>query len=168
MIEIRPETEADFSYVFQVNALAFGADGESRLVEKLRAKPHISLVAVDNGEVVGHIFFSGIFIEGDNGGVSDTTGLAPMSVLPEYQNRGIGSRLVRAGLKACAKEGRDAVFVLGHTNYYPKFGFEIARGKGFTCQFEVPDEYFMVLELVPGALSEKSGKVTYPVEFSGL
>jgi putative acetyltransferase len=166
MIETRHETEADYPTVFRLNALAFGGDAESRLVEKLRAKPHISLVAVDNGKVVGHIFFSGIFIEGPDGIVSDTTGLAPMAVLPEYQNQGIGSKLVRAGLEACASDGRDAVFVLGHKDYYPRFGFEIARTKGFTCQFEAPDEHFMVLELTQGALSQKSGKITYPAEFS--
>lgn len=166
MIEIRRETEEDFEQVFQVNALAFGSDAEPRLVEKLRARPHISLVAVDDGKTIGHILFSGIFIEGPDGGVSDTTGLAPMAVLPEYQNQGIGSRLVREGLKACAEDGREAVFVLGHKDYYPRFGFEIAREKGFTCQFEVPDEHFMVLELTPGALAGKSGKITYPPEFS--
>jgi len=166
MIEIRRETEADYPEVFQVNALAFGSEGEPRLVEKLRARPHISLVAADEGKIVGHIFFSGIFIEEPDGHVSDTTGLAPMAVLPEYQNQGVGSRLVREGLKACEEEGHDAVFVLGHKDYYPRFGFEIARNKGFTCQFEVPDEYFMVLELTPDALAGKSGKITYPPEFS--
>ena len=166
MIEIRREIEADHPQVFRLNELAFEGEGEPRLVDKLRAKPHISLVAVDNGKIVGHIFFSGILIESADGSVWDTTGLAPMAVLPKYQNQGIGSQLVRAGLEACRDEGRDAVFVLGHANYYPKFGFEIARTKGFTCQFEAPDEYFMVLELVPDALSGKSGKITYPPEFS--
>jgi len=168
MIEIRKETEADHADVFRVNELAFGSDGEPRLVEKLRARPHISLVAVDNGKTIGHIFFSGIFIEDPDGNMSDTTGLAPMAVLPKYQNQGIGSRLVREGLKACEDEGHAAVFVLGHKDYYPRFGFEIARNKGFTCQFEAPDEYFMVLELTPGALAGKSGKIVYPPEFSEL
>lgn len=166
MIEIRREAEADYPEVFQVNLLAFGGDAESRLIEKLRARPHISLVAVDNGRVIGHIFFGGIFIESPDGSVSDTTGLAPMAVLPEYQNQGIGSMLVRAGLDACREEGHAAVFVLGHANYYPRFGFEVAAEKGFTCQFEVPDEHFMVLELTENALAGKRRKITYPAEFS--
>lgn len=166
MIHIRPETEEDFEPVFRLNELAFESDAESRLVEKLRAKPHISLVAVDNGKIVGHIFFSGIFIESMDGEVSETTGLAPMAVLPGYQDQGIGSQLVRAGLEACREDGRDSVFVLGHANYYPRFGFEIAARKGFTCQFEVPDDHFMVLELKDGALAGKSGKITYPSDFS--
>lgn len=168
MLEVRRETQADYPEVFQVNLLAFGGDAESRLVEKLRSKPHISLVAVDEGKVVGHIFFSGIFIEDPEGGSSNTIGLAPMSVLPEYQNRGIGSMLVKEGLKVCADEGQEAVFVLGHANYYPKFGFAIAANKGFTCQFEVADEHFMVIELIENALAGKRGKVTYPPEFSAF
>lgn len=166
MIKIRREAEDDYPAVFRVNELAFESDGEPRLVEQLRAKPHISLVAVDGEKVVGHIFFSDASIEAVDGSSTPTTSLAPMAVLPKYQNQGIGSKLVKAGLKACAEEGRDAVFVLGHKDYYPKFGFEIAAGRGFSCQFEVPDEHFMVIELREGALAGKSGKIMYPPEFS--
>lgn len=168
MIEIRRETEEDYPAVFRVNELAFESDGEPNLVEQLRAKPHVSLVAAEGEKVVGHIFFSDARIEAADGSETRTTSLAPMAVLPKYQNQGIGSKLVEAGLKACAEEGRDAVFVLGHKDYYPKFGFEIAAGKGFSCQFEVPDEHFMVIELKEGALAGKSGKIMYPPEFSEI
>ena len=91
-----------------------------------------------------------------------------MAVLPQYQEQGIGSQLVREGLKACADLGYDAVFVLGHPSYYPRFGFEPARPKGFPSEYDVPDEVFMALELKPGALEDRKGTVNYHAEFESV
>lgn len=164
MIEIREETEKDYAEVFRVVSLAFGQEDEAKLVEKLRrVEPHISLVAETDGKIVGHIFFSPMTFEGEK---TDFLGLAPMAVSPEFQNQGVGSNLVTEGLKICVEKGFTAVFVLGHANYYPRFGFETAKAKGFSCEYPVPDEHFMVLELEKDALKGKSGLVKYSPEFA--
>ena len=163
MIEIRREREQDFAEVYRVNSLAFEQEDEAKLVEKLRKNPHISLVAEADGKIVGHIFFSSMTLENEK---TEFTGLAPMAVLPEFQNQGIGSKLVRGGLEVCAAEGFTAVFVLGHPDYYPRFGFETAKLKGFACEWDVPEEAFMVVELKKGALKNKSGLVKYQPEFA--
>lgn len=164
MIEIRPEQAEDFAQVYRVNALAFETEDEAKLVEKLRkVEPHISLVAETDGKIVGHIFFSPMTFENEK---TDFLGLAPMAVLPEFQNQGIGSKLVREGLQTALEKGFTAVFVLGHPNYYPRFGFETAKTKGLTCEYDVPDEFFMVLELEKDALKGKRGLVKYCPEFA--
>ncbi|MGH9907037.1 MAG: GNAT family N-acetyltransferase, partial [Pyrinomonadaceae bacterium] len=149
-----------------MNEAAFGGSDEATIVDALRkaASPHISLVAVTNGQVVGHIFFSPVKIEADEV-VHRALGLAPMAVLPEWQRRGIGSQLVREGLKECQRIGFEIVVVIGHAKYYPRFGFRPAREKGLSCQFEVPDEVFMVAELSTGALNGVTGLVKYRPEF---
>lgn len=164
MVKIRPEKEVDFVQVFRVNALAFETEAEAKLVEKLRrVERSISLVAEADGEIAGHILFSPMTFEDEE---SNFLGLAPMAVLPEFQNRGVGSQLVREGLRIAAEHGFTAVFVLGHPEYYPRFGFETARAKGFYSEYDVPDEVFMVLELVPGALDGKQGLVKYRPELA--
>jgi putative acetyltransferase len=89
-----------------------------------------------------------------------------MAVLPERQNQGIGSMLVREGLRECQRIGHDVVVVLGHPDYYPRFGFVVAKTKSLSCEYSVPDEYFMVAELSPNALKGRSGLVIYHSEFS--
>jgi len=164
MIEIRKEIEKDFEEVFHLVSLAFENEAEAKLVEKLRnVEPHISLVAEKDGKIVGHIFFSPMTFEDEK---TNFLGLAPMAVLPEFQNQGIGSKLIKEALRVCAEENFTAVFVLGHANYYPRFGFEIAKTRGFTCEFPVPDEHFMVLELKKDALKGKRGLVKYRREFA--
>ena len=168
MILIRSETPEDRAAVYRVNALAFESKGEATLVDKLRAAaPHISLVAVKNSQVVGHIFFSPVTVEseGDN---FMALGLAPMAVLPEHQNQGIGSQLVRQGLKECESQGHDIVFVVGHPKYYPRFGFTPAKAKGIGCEYPVPDDVFMVVELKPEALGGRTGLLRYRPEFAQL
>ena len=166
MIEIRRETEKDYAEVFRVVSLAFGQEDEAKLVEKLRnVEPNISLVAEKDGKITGHIFFSPMTLEGEK---TDFLGLAPMAVATEFQNQGVGSKLIREALKICAAENFTAVFVLGHKNYYPRFGFETAKTRGFTSEYSVPDEHFMVLELKKGALKGKSGLVKYSPEFAEL
>ncbi len=166
MIIIRAEAPEDYAAVRRVNALAFGRDGEAKLVDKLRAaSPHISLVAVEDSEVVGHIFFSPATVESYPADFA-AVALGPMAVLPEHQSRGVGSRLVARGLEECEARGHDAVFVLGHPDYYPRFGFSPSAAKGIRCEFPVPDEAFMVVELRPGALGGRTGLMKYRPEFA--
>ena len=167
MIEIRAERAEDVTAVRRVNELAFGQPGEASLVAALRAaaRPHISLVAVEDGQVVGHIFFSPVSIEPEDSSFK-AMGLAPMAVLPEYQRRGVGSALVRAGLNGCRRIGRTAVVVVGHPEYYPRFGFRPASRFGLRCEYPVPDEVFMAAELEPGALAGRRGLVKYRPEFN--
>jgi putative acetyltransferase len=166
MIIIREEAPEDRQAVRRVNELAFGRTQEAELVEALResAHPHLSLVAELDGQVVGHIFFSPVTIE-DGASAYGAFGLGPMAVLPEHQRRGVGSQLVRRGLEECLLRGFEVMVVLGHPEYYPRFGFEPAKAKGLTCEFPVPDEVFMVKELRAGALEGLRGLVKYHPEF---
>ncbi|MBL8793033.1 MAG: N-acetyltransferase [Planctomycetia bacterium] len=169
MLMIRAEEPRDRAAVFRVNELAFGRPGEAQLVDALRggAQPTLSLVAEQDGQVVGHIFFSPVTIE-SSAGNQTALGLAPMAVLPERQRQGIGSQLVRAGLDGCRQLGQPAVVVLGHPEFYPKFGFVPASGFGLRCEYPVPDDVFMALELSPGALAGRQGLVKYGPEFAKL
>lgn len=130
-------------------------------------EPQISLVAVEADQVIGHIFFSPVTIEGE-GSTTSAMGLAPMAVLPEHQRRGVGSWLVREGLRECLRMGQTVVVVLGHPEYYPRFGFIPASRVGLRSEYDVPDEAFMVLELEAGALNGRRGLVKYGPEFSAV
>jgi len=167
MVIIRSERPEDFSAVFEINRSAFGRPAEAQLVETLRlvADPQISLVATLDKLVVGHIFFSPVTIEGQHASMQ-ALGLAPMAVVPELQNQGIGSLLVREGLSTARRLGQNIVVVLGHSEYYPRFGFGIASHKGLRCEFPAPEESFMVVELAPGALRGIAGVVKYLPAFS--
>ena len=166
MIDIRTETKQDHRAVWLVNEKAFGQRNEADLVDALRAsaRPYVSLVTVVDDRVVGHIFFSPVSIESEAGAFV-AMGLAPMAVLPEFQNQGIGSKLVQEGLKGCQQLGHDIVVVLGHPNYYPRFGFMPASLKGLQSEYDVADEVFMVTELTVGALAGRHGLVRYAAEF---
>ena len=168
MINIRTETTQDVAAVRRINELAFGQPLEANLVDALRknAQPQISLVAMNGEDVVGHIFFSRVTLEPDQPHLS-IMGLAPMGVLPDLQRHGIGSQLVRAGLTECDQLGCDAVVVLGHPEFYPRFGFIPASRKGLRCEYPVPDDVFMVLELKPNAITAE-GLVKYRPEFSSV
>ncbi len=160
-VVIRPEAASDRAAVRAVNASAFETPAEADLVDALReeAKPIVSLVAEENGVVVGHIMFSPVLLSGHP--ALKIMGLAPMAVLPERQRQGIGGDLVRAGLKRCRQLGVGAVVVLGHPAYYPRFGFAPAARFGLDCAYDVPEEAFMALELRPGYLRAASGTVAY-------
>jgi len=169
MIVVRAEEIADRDAVHRINEFAFGQPDEANLVDALRSKasPFISLVAVVDDQIAGHIFFSPVTIESSEGGF-EAMGLAPMAVLPEYQNQGIGSQLVREGLKECARIGHEIVVVLGHPEFYPRFGFAPASLKGLRSEYDVRDEVFMVTELCEGALRGRRGLVKYHPEFNNL
>ena len=165
VVEIRQEAPADVAGVQEVNKQAFGGSAEAQLVDALRAanKVVVSLVAVDEGRLVGHILFSPVTIAHAPEGFR-AVGLAPMSVLPEFQDRGIGSRLVRHGLEACRQAGYQAAVVLGHVHYYPRFGFRRAKDFGLDNEYNAADS-FMVMELKEGVLQTISGLVKYAAEF---
>jgi putative acetyltransferase len=164
---IRPEKPEDIPAIRIVNELAFGGAAEADLVDALRrnGKATISLVAEDDGRVVGHILFSPVTIETSERELVGV-GLAPMSVIPERQNQRIGSLLVEEGLRRCREDGHRFVVVLGHPNYYPRFGFVPAGRFGIKSEYDVADEVFMVMELREGALRECAGMVKYQPEFN--
>lgn len=166
MLTIRRETPKDIDSIRYVNELAFGQREEAELIDKLRNRDVVtlSLVAILADQIVGHILFSPVIIESDCTSF-EAISLAPMAVLPEYQNKGIGSQLVRVGLEECRLLGHEIVVVLGHPDYYPRFGFFRAKPSGIDCEFEVPDEAWMVLELRENALTGKSGTVKFQPEF---
>jgi len=164
-VTIRPEEPRDIDHVRVVNERAFESPDEAALVDALRATPGaLSLVAADGDRIVGHILFTPVQIESRAMAIR-AVGLAPMAVLPEYQRRGIGSELVRRGLDMCRASGQEAVVVVGHPTFYPRFGFVPAFTKDLDCEFTVPRDVFMVLELRAGALASAHGVVRYRPEF---
>ncbi|TCP28871.1 putative acetyltransferase [Scopulibacillus darangshiensis] len=172
MYNVRAEQEKDILEIRKVNDLAFGQENEANLIEAIRCSeyfvPGLSLVAeTDAHEVIGHILFSVITIETKNGPIQSLA-LAPLAVKPEYQNQGIGSTLVKEGLKRCRELGHGPVVVLGHSEYYPKFGFIRASENGIKPPFEVSDENFMIYEVKPGALNNIEGTVFYPEAFTDV
>ncbi|MBE9008289.1 N-acetyltransferase [Fortiea sp. LEGE XX443] len=166
-MEIRAEKPEDVTAVRKVNIAAFKRENEADLVDQLRGVAStFSFVAVESEQIVGHIFYSPVEIEGECADNLFILGLAPIAVLPDYQRQGIGSLLIQHSLKECDRLGCKAVVVLGYPEYYPKFGFVPAKEKGLRCEYTVPDEAFMVLELENGALDGCSGTVKYRFEFS--
>ena len=153
----------DADAIRQVNMEAFGQPQEAQLVDALRGSCNdlLSLVAADGDEIVGHILFSPAFVADVRG-----VGLGPMAVSPERQRDGIGSELVRAGLAKLEERGCPFVIVLGHADYYPRFGFERASARGVRCRWDVPDEVFMLLVLDKTAMSGVSGLARYRPEFA--
>jgi len=164
-VQIRYENENDRAGVQAVNEAAFETAAEASLVNALReqARPVISLVADNRGVIVGHILFSPVVLDGHPD--LKIMGLAPMAVLPAQQRKGIGSALVRAGLEECSKLGFGAVVVLGHPEYYPRFGFLPSRHFGIDCEYEVPEGVFMVKELQAGYLRAATGTIKYHAAF---
>ena len=148
-VNIRRETEADHAAVAEVTAAAFGKQDEARLVEAIRAcddfVPELTLVAEEEGRVVGHIMFSYSLLEGSPVKLLQ---LSPLSVAPDRQNAGIGSALTREGLRLADERGEPLVLVLGHPTYYPRFGFRPASTLGLEAPNpEWPDEAFMAVPL---------------------
>lgn len=169
MFAIRPETSDDVDAIREVNRLAFGGDDEARLVDLLRSSGDVlvSLVAVAENRVIGDILFSPLVIETPEGEILGAA-LAPLAVTPEWQRRGVGSALVRAGLEECRRQEFGAVIVLGHPEYYPRFGFSPDLARALRSPFGEQGDAWMALELVPGSLSTVSGLVRYADAFKML
>ena len=165
---IRPEKEGDWDAVHAVNVLAFETPSEANLVDALReqAQPVVSLVAEENGEVIGQIMFSPVSLSGCPN--LKVMGLAPMAVATKHQKKGIGSALVQTGLEQCRQLGFDAVVVLGHPTYYPRFGFVSSSRFGIDSEYDVPEEVFMAMELKPESLNGMTGRVKYHAAFSSV
>ena len=165
MVRIREELAADQEAIRQVNRAAFEGEDEAVLVDRLRSEGLFitSLVAEEAGEVAGHILFTKLPIKTDRGEVI-AAGLAPMAVLPGLQRQGVGSKLVEDGLNACRERGYGIAIVLGHPEYYPRFGFTAALTRNLQSPFSGSDA-FMATELTPGALDGVQGTVHYPEAF---
>jgi putative acetyltransferase len=164
-VHIRPEASADVPGIRAVNTGAFETGLEADLVDALRqtAQPLVSLVADRGGQIVGHILFSPVTLSGQPD--AKIMALAPMAVLPNEQQRGIGSALVRDGLTRCINLGYGAVVVLGHRDYYPRFGFRPAGNFNLKSEYDVPDDVFMALELTPNYLQRNAGTIHYHSAF---
>ena len=163
MIEIREEHSGDVSAIRDLNKHAFGQDQEGNIVDALRSNGAVllSLVATLNGHVVGHIMYSPLSVSEVDGAA-----LGPMAVLPEHQRQGLGSKLVEAGNRRLKESGCPFIIVVGHANFYPRFGFKPASTCGITCEWEMPDDVFMVLALDHARMAGISGLAKYRPEFS--
>ncbi|PGM59699.1 GNAT family N-acetyltransferase [Bacillus cereus] len=171
---IRQEQKNDYRKTEEVVKQAFlneefSDKTEHELVSRIRECdafiPEVSIVAVDE-EIVGHIMLSKITIEQDGTSV-ESLALAPVSVAPSHQKKGIGGKLIAAALEKVKELGYGSVVVLGHQEYYPKFGFKKASDWNIKAPFEVPDEVFMAMELRENALQGVEGVVQYSEAFSG-
>ena len=165
-MKIRCETEADFAAVGEVAAAAFGQPDEARLVEAIRAcdefVPELTLVAVEDGRIVGHVMFSYSALEGSDTGLLQ---LSPLSVAPDRQNSGIGAALTREALRLADERGEPLVLVLGHPEYYPRFGFRPASTLGLEAPNpDWPDEAFMAVPLTAYDPALR-GRVTFAPPF---
>lgn len=164
-IEIRDEEPTDYQRVYEVERSAFGATLQADLVDALResADPKLSLLALLDDEIVGHIFFSPVTFGSKAG--PPAAQLSPVAVAPSCQRLGIGSALIRAGLDRCPSKGWLSVFLVGNPLYYSRFGFRMAKPRDLSC--EGPHGPFLqYLELRPGALSGVSGLVQFHPTFS--
>ena len=167
-ITIRPEADEDRQEVCALNQSAFGGNDEADLVDQLRDGGFVvaSLVALVKGQIVGHILFSRIAILTDDGPLSAVS-LAPMAVLPDHQRMGIGSNLVEAGLQACTERGEKIVVVLGHPEFYSRFGFSAELALPLQSPFG-GGEAWMALGLVPNELAGVAGRVQYSPPFGAF
>lgn len=162
-VEIRSERPDDVEAILEVNRQAFAQEQEGRIVDALRTNGAVvlSLVATIDGAIVGHIMFSPLR-------AAQVTGVAlgPMAVLPACQRRGIGSKLVQRGLVQLREEACPFVALIGHAEFYPRFGFRPAADLGMTCEWDVPAEAFMVNVLDPAVTDRLAGRVMFRPEFS--
>jgi putative acetyltransferase len=163
-VDVRSENPHDRGAIRLIHEAAFGGPDEADLVGRLHDEGVVlaSLVADREKQIVGHILFTRMSIEMDGGPVS-AVALAPLAVLPEQQRRGIGGLLIRHGLDRLRGAGERIVIVVGHPDYYPRFGFSTDHARSLVSPFAV--EAFMALELKPGALDGVRGAVRYPEAF---
>jgi putative acetyltransferase len=168
MTKIRFEKPEDIAFIHSVNEQAFGRVSEAKLVDTLRlaCTDHLSLVADDNGSIIGHLMFTPVVVT-DGKQKTEGMGLAPMAVLPSKQHQGIGTQLVDTGLQILKEKGCPFIIVLGHPEYYPRFGFQAASGRNIRTQWDgVPDEAFMILVMDHEAMQNVSGIAIFRYEFS--
>jgi putative acetyltransferase len=167
VIRVSTEEAGDAGAIRRVHEQAFGGPAEADLVDALRASeswlPELSLVAVEDGLVIGHVLFTRAAL--DSG--FPVLALAPMGVTPDRQRAGVGTALLREGLRRAATTDFPLVVVVGHAGYYPRFGFEPARGLGLSPPFPVPDEAWMALRL-PAHDPRARGRVVYPPAFDAV
>ncbi|TBR62040.1 GNAT family N-acetyltransferase [Westiellopsis prolifica IICB1] len=171
MFNIIPESNREIFAIRQLITEAFSQVKVAELVDIIRKSenfiPELSLVAVENAEVLGHILFSQIIIETPNQSIPSLA-LAPLAVKPSHQRQGIGSKLVEVGLSKCREFDYSVVIVVGEPGYYQRFGFQTAGKFGLRSSLFFPDEVFMVLELKPAALTNITGTVRYPAYFQDV
>lgn len=165
VIDIREERPADVEAIRRVNRQAFDREQEGRIIDALRDRGAVllSLVALVNDDVVGHLLFSPAIVGSTRGAA-----LGPLAVVPAHQRQGIGSQLVANGLERLQALGCPFAVVIGHPEYYPRFGFESAAASGLTCDWDVPPGAFMVKVLSPAAKGHVRGHVAYQAEFAGV
>ncbi len=168
-INIRLEQPEDIEAVRRVNLDAFPEPAEANLVDALRASVAacISLVAEQDGEIIGHIMFSPVHLKEQQTTVK-MAGLAPMAVSYAHQNKGIGSALVMEGLKIAEMQGYHVVVVLGHPEFYPRFGFVPSLPHGIKSEYDVPAEVFMILAFEEDVLEKLEGTIVYDDCFNDL
>jgi predicted N-acetyltransferase YhbS len=170
-ITIEAETEEDYEQIARLHTIAFNGDGEAKLVKKLRSTPtyirELSLVAKYRNAIIGHVLFYPIKIKACRK-ECDSLALAPISVIPRYQNRKVGSRLIKEGLEKAKRLGFKSAIVVGHPEYYPRFGFEKASKYGISTSLEVPDNALFAIELEKDGLKDCSGTIEYPNEYNEI
>lgn len=162
---VRNEETADIPKIRRVNEEAVETNMEADLVDALRADGAvvISLVAIKENEIIGHILFTQVSLEEFD---TPILGVGPMAVLPKHQRKGVGSILMEAGLEECKSKDYDAVVVLGYPEFYTRFGFTPSVEYGIKSEYDIPPEVFMVKELKKDALVGKSGIIKYHRLFS--
>ena len=165
---IRPETQSDQEAIREVNEQAFGRPLEANVVEKVRQSanfvPELSLVAEYDGQIIGHILFSELTIEGEKQAWT-VLALGPIAVRPEFQKQGVGGQMIRAGFGGAIVLGYGVVLLIGHPTYYPRFGFVPESQFGLKCAIPVPDDVFMAYLLRPNGLDGIQGTVVFPPAF---
>lgn len=166
---IRKEQERDFDEIYRLNYESFDQKDEAELIDELRENNGviISLVALLSNLLAGHILYAPCQITSHNTTLTGAA-LGSMAVLPEYQNKGIGKELVKESIEIISEAGYPFITVLGHPEYFPKFGFEPAKKHGLQFQWNVPDNVFMGLILDKERMSNIRGTVYYRPEFSKL
>ncbi len=167
MIAIRNEQRGDAAQIYEVNRQAFGRKEEADIVNVLRdsCPGIVSLVAELDNRIVGHVLFTPATIQDGERKVVGAS-LGPLAVLPEYQKTGIGSALTRAGLEAMRRAGEPFVVLVGHPTYYPRFGFERASKYGLICEYDAPDDAFMIMVLDRQRMQGVKGTLRFPPEFA--
>ena len=164
-LQIRQAVESDLSEILSIERLAFGHDKEAELVRDLlhdpSAAPVLSLLAFQQDRAVGHILFTKARLT-DTQDTPSIVLLAPLAVIPDAQKQGVGGKLIAQGLELLSRSGVDLVFVLGHPDYYPRYGFKPAGIRGFEAPYPIPEEHagaWMVQELRPGVIGTVKGSV---------